>query len=162
MRLMTSEISDGDAQLALSSIELRRRQVIAEIDMPWWYWWGLALGWVVLGIVTDFGNVWAAVIATVAFGAAHASVAHRVLSGRHRSRRLSVRAELVSRHIPILVVGYLLLLVAVTIAIAVAVDADGADHPSTIASVIVAVAVLAGGPQLMAAMRRRAEQSAGA
>jgi hypothetical protein len=159
--MMTSEISDGDAQLALSSIELRRRQVIAEIDMPWWYWWGVALGWVALGIVSDLGNVWAAVVATVAFGAAHASVAQRVLSGRHRSRRLSVRAELVSRHIPILVVGYLLLLVAVTITIAVAVDADGADHPSTIASVVVAVAVLAGGPRLMAAVRRRAVQSAG-
>ena len=73
-----------------------------------------------------------------------------------------MRAGVVSRHIPFLVVGYLLLLVAVTIAIAVVVDADGADHPSTIASVIVAVAVLAGGPRLMAAVRRRAEQSAGA
>ena len=155
---MASEISDGDAQLALSSIDLRRRQVIAEVDMPWWYWWGVALGWVGLGVVSDIGNVWAGVGATLAFGAAHSAVAHRVLSGRHRSGRLSVRAGVVSRHIPVLVIGYLLFLVAVTIAIALLVNADGAEHPATIASVIVAVAVLGGGPRVMAAMRRRAEQ----
>jgi hypothetical protein len=160
--MMTREISEADAQAALSSVELRRRQVIAEIDMPWWYWSGVALGWVALGIVSDVGAIWVAVVATVAFGAAHASVAGRVLSGRHRSRRLSVRADLAGRHIPMLVVGFLLLLVAITIAIALVVDADGADHPSTIASVIVAVAVLAGGPRLMAAIRRRAEESGGA
>jgi hypothetical protein len=73
-----------------------------------------------------------------------------------------VRANLVSPHIPILVVGFLLLLVGVTVPIAVLVDADGADHPATIASVIVALAVLGGGPRLIAAMRLRSEQSAGA
>jgi hypothetical protein len=155
--MVASEISEGDARLALSSIDERRRQVIAEIDMPWWYWWGLALGWVALGVVSDVGNLWAGVAALVAFGAAHAAVAHRVLSGRHRSRRLSVHADVVSRHVPAIVIGYLLVLVGVTIAVALAVDADGARHPATIAGVIVAVAVLCGGPRLMAAVRRRSE-----
>ena len=90
--------------------------------------------------------------------APHSTVALRVLSGpRHRTGRLSVRAEVVSRQVPVLVIGYLVLLV-------------GCHHPhcvgywqtwtgrvilSTIASVIVAVAVLGGGPRLMAAVRRR-------
>src|SRR5215475_12651574 len=112
--MMTSEISEGDAQLALSSIDLRRRQVIAEIDMPWWYWWGVGIGWVALGVIADLGHAWASVIATIAFGAAHSAVAHRVLSGRHRSDRLSVRADVVSRHVPALVIGYLVVLVAAT------------------------------------------------
>jgi hypothetical protein len=159
---MASEISDGDAQLALSSIDLRRRQVIAEIDMPWWYWWGVALGWVGLGIVADLGNAWVSLVATLAFGAAHSTVALRVLSGRHRTGRLSVRADVVSRQVPVLVIGYLVLLVAVTIPIALAVNADGAGHPSTIASVIVAVGVLGGGPRLMAAVRRRSVERASA
>lgn len=155
---MASEVTGGDAELALSAIDVRRRQVIAEIDMPWWYWWGVAAGWVALGVIADIGNPWASLIATVAFGAVHASVAQRVLSGRHRTGQLSVRAEVVSRHVPALVIGFLVVLVAVTVAIALLVNADGAGHPCTIASVMVALAVLGGGPRLMAAMRRRAEE----
>ena len=154
---MASEITQGDAQLALSSIDVRRRQVIAEIDMPWWYWWGVGIAWVALGVISDLGHPWASLAATLAFGIAHSVVAQHVLSGRHRSGRLSVRADVVSRHIPALVIGYLLFLVAVTVAIALAVNADGAGHPATIASVIVAVAVVGGGPRLMAAARRRME-----
>src|SRR5690349_21575993 len=102
--MMTSEITEGDARLALSSIDVRRRQVIAEIDMPWWYWWGVGLGWVALGVVSDLGPVWASIAATLAFGAVHSAVAQRVLSGRHRSGQLSVRADVVNRRIPVLVV----------------------------------------------------------
>jgi hypothetical protein len=153
-----TDMSEGEASGALSSIELRRRHVIAEVEMPWWYWWGLAAAWVALGVISDAGNAVAAVVATVVVGAAHAAVAHRVLSGRHRSQRLSVRAGVVSRHVPVVVVGFLLVLIGVTIAIALVVDADGAEHPATIAGVLVAVAVLGGGSQLMAAVRRRAEE----
>jgi hypothetical protein len=87
-------------------------------------------------------------------------VASRALSGRHGSRLLSVRADVVSRHIPALVVGFLLVMVAATVALAFAVDADGADHPSTIASIVVAVAVGAGGPAMMAWLRRRGRAGA--
>jgi hypothetical protein len=158
---MTPETNDADARLALSSIDLRKRQVIAEIDMPWWYWWGVALGWVALGIVTDLRHPWATAGATLAFGAVHSAVAQRVLSGRHRSRQLSVRADMVNRQIPALVLSALVGLAVVTIAMAVLVSADGARHPVTIASVFVAVAVLLGGPNLMAAVRRRAEEKTG-
>jgi hypothetical protein len=156
---MPHDISDADARLALSSIEHRRQQVIAEIDMPRWYWWGVALGWVALGVITDFGHPLATAAATLAFGAVHAAVSHRVLSGRHRTPSLSVRADLVSRHIPALVLGFLVALAAVTVALAVLADADGARHPVTIASVVVAVAVVCGGPNLMAAVRRRTERA---
>jgi len=39
---------------------------------------------------------------------------------------------------------------------ALLIDADGADHPATIAGVMAAIAVALGGPELMAAVRRRA------
>ena len=151
-----SEVSEGDARLALSSIELRRREVIAEVEMPWWYWWGLAAAWVGSGVISDVGNAVAAVLVMLVVGATHAGVAHRFLSGRHRSPRLRVRAGVVSRHVPLMVTGFLLVLVGITVAVAVLVDADGADHPATIASILVAVALLGGGPQLMSAIRRRA------
>jgi len=148
-------VSDAEAQLALSSIEQRRRQVIAEIDMPRWYWWGLAAGWVGLGILADLDHPWLTLAVTLGFGAAHASVASHVLSGRHRSQQLSVRADVVDPHIPALVIGFLLLMVAATVVVALLADADGARHPSIMASVVVAIAVLLCGPALMAAVRRR-------
>jgi hypothetical protein len=157
---MTNHISDTEAELALGSIEQRRRQVIAEIDMPRWYWAGMALGWIALGVLADLGNPWLTTAATLVFGAVHASVSQHVLSGRHRSTRLSVRADVVSRHVPALVIGFLIVMVLLTVVIALAIAADGAEHAATIASVIVAVAVFFGGPTLMAAVRRRAEHGA--
>jgi hypothetical protein len=152
---MPEDISDTEAQLALSAIEQRRRQVIAEIDMPRWYWWALAAGWIGLGILADLNHPWLTLAVTLCFGAAHAFAASHVLSGRHRSQQLSVRADVVDPHIPALVIGFLLLMVAATVVLALVVDADGAHHPSIMASVVVGIAVLLCGPALMAAVRRR-------
>ena len=154
---MPEELTDTEARLALNSIELRRRQVLAEVDMPRWYWWVLAAGWIGLGILADLDHPWLTLTVTLCFGAGHAAIASRVLSGRHRSRHLSVRADVVDPHIPALVIGFLLVMVAATMALAMLADADGARHPSIIASVVVAIGVLLTGPALMAAIRRRLE-----
>jgi hypothetical protein len=146
------------ARLALSSIEHRRRLVIAVVGMPRWYGGGLAAGWVGLGVLAELDQPWLTLAVTVCFGAVHAFVASRVLSGRHRSPQLSVRADVVDPHIPALVIGFLLLMVAATVVLALLVDADGARHPSIIASAVVAVVVLLCGPALMAAVRRRLER----
>jgi hypothetical protein len=158
---MSSEIAESEARLALSSIEHRRQQVIAEIDVPSWYWIGLATGWVALGVVANYAPAWAYIAATVAFGAAHASVAPRVLSGQHGSSRLSVRRDLVTRRIPLLVVGFLVVMTLATVGLALIANADGARNPELLASVVVAALVLTGGPLLMASVRHHAEQHAG-
>jgi hypothetical protein len=44
----------------------------------------------------------------------------------------------------------------VTVGAALAASADGARHPVTMASVLVAVIILLGGPRLLAGIRRRA------
>jgi hypothetical protein len=159
---MPQDISDSEAQLALSSIDHRRRQVIAEIGMPRWYWWGLAAGWIGLGILADLDHPWFTLAVTLCFGAGHAWVASNVLSGRHRSQQLSVRADVVDPHIPALVVGFLLVMVAVTVVLALVANADGARHPSIMASVVVAIVVVSCGPALMAAVRRRLARRASA
>src|SRR5262245_60235126 len=158
---MPQDISETEARLALTSIEDRRRDVIAEIDMPRWYWWGLAVGWVVLGVIADLGHPWLTSVATCVFAATHAAVAGRVLSGRHRTHQLSVRADLVSRHLPLFVIGFLIILGGATTGLALLAMADGAGHPVTIASVVVAVIVALGGPSLMAAVRRHDERAGG-
>ena len=82
---MAENIDRAEAGRALEEIEVRRRQIVAEIDVPAWYWWGLAAGWVGLGLVTVAGIPWLSVVATVGFGAVHSAVATRVIDGRHRS-----------------------------------------------------------------------------
>ena len=153
--------SAAEARAALNTVERRRRQVIDEIDMPAWYWWGLALGWVAVGVVTDLASPWLAAVATFFFGTAHAAACQRVIGGRRRSGSLSVRADLAGRDVPLLVIGSLVLLGAMTVAGAWVLSADGAGHPVTVASVMVATVVLLGGPRLMAAVRRRAVRSGG-
>jgi hypothetical protein len=152
---MTEDISEADARLALRSIDDQRRQVIAEIDLPRWYLWGLAGGWVLLGIASDSGNAWLTSGATLVFGAVHAAAAQHVFSGRHKSSRLSVRAGVVGRHLPAVLFGWLVGLTVMTVGIAFAVNADGADHASTIGAAFAAVAILCGGPTLMTSLRNR-------
>jgi hypothetical protein len=152
---MTKDISEADARLALRSIEDQRQQVIAEIDVPRWYWIGLAAGWVLVGIGADSGNPWLAGGATLVFGAVHAAVAQHVLSGRHKSSQLSVRAGVVGRRVITALLAWLIGLGAATVAIGFAVNADGAEHASTIAACFAAVAILCGGPTLMAYLRTR-------
>jgi hypothetical protein len=108
-----------------------------------------------LGLLGDFGPAWLSAAGTVAFGAAHAAIAPRVISGRHGSTKLSIRPEIAGRQMPVVVIGFLIAMVAVTVAVALWFNADGAHHPATLAGVVVATLVLAGGPGLVSGVRRR-------
>jgi hypothetical protein len=157
---MERDITPLEARAALDSVQRGRLRVIDEIDLPGWYWWGLALGWIALGVIADVAAPWVTTAATFVYGAVHASVAGRVLDGRHRTRRLSVRTDVAGRRTASLVIAALLLLVGVTVAAALAARADGARHPTTMASVLVAAIILLGGPRLFASLRRRAARAA--
>lgn len=157
---MTDNISAEEARQALRAVDEEHRRIIAEIDLPQWYWWGLASAWVTIGLANDFGNAWVIGGATLLFGAAHAAFAQRLLTGRHRSNQLSVRADVAGRHLPAILLGCLIALAAATTAVGFAVNADGAEHASTIAAGVAAVAILCGGPSLMALLRRRIERTA--
>jgi hypothetical protein len=156
--MSSAPISETEARLALDSIDQRRQQVLAEINVPTVYWAAVAASWAALGVLTDYGPAWAAVAATFLFGAVHSAVAPRVISGRRGSRLLSVRGELVSRRFPLIVIGFLVVMTAATVAIALLFDADGARHPAALAGGTVAVIVFVGGPALMAVLRRTAER----
>ena len=153
---MTNSLTDAEARLALDEVERGRQRVIDQIGMPRWYWWGLAAGWVALGVLTDVANAWVVAVAALAFGAIHAAVSQRLLAGRRRTSGVKVRAEVAGRRAPVIVIGFLIALAGVTTAAGFALYADGAEHPGTLASVLVAVMVLLGGPRLMAAIRTRA------
>jgi hypothetical protein len=153
--MTTQPITPEEAQTALKTINRERLRVIEQVDLPAWYWWGLALGWIALGWITDLKHGWLTAVATLVFGAVHASVAPRVIDGRHGSERLRVGRDVVGRQITLLVLGGLIALAGLTIAASVAARADGAGHPVTMASILVAVILVLGGPRLLAFARRR-------
>jgi hypothetical protein len=157
---METHVTPKEARAALDTIDRDRLRVIDEIDLPRWYWWGLALGWIALGFITDLKHAWITAASTLVFGAVHAAVAPRVASGRHRTKRLSVSAELAGRQTFPLVISGLIALACLTIAGSLAASADGARHPVTIASMFVAVTIVLGGPQLVASVRRRVARTA--
>jgi len=153
---MTSRpITQEEAQAALKTADRGRRRVIEQVDLPTWYWWSLAVGWIALGVIADLKNEWATGAATLAFGAVHSAVAPRVIDGRHGSDRLRVGRNVVGWRVSKLVWGSLVALAGVTVGAAFALNADGARHPATIASVFVAVILVLGGPRLLATARQR-------
>lgn len=158
---MEPHVTANEARAALDAVERGRRQVIDQIDLPYWYWFGLAVGWIALGFITDLKHPWLTTAGTLLFGAVHSAVAPRVVDGRHRSRQLSVSRELVGRRTARLVLGGIVGCALLTIGGSLAVGADGANHPVTITSVFVAVIIVLGGPQLLAVVRRRSARDGG-
>ena len=159
---MLNTPTDAEARLALDGVDRARRRVIDQIGMPWWYWWGLALCWIALGVSSDVAAVWVSAVATVTFGAVHSAVSQRLLAGRRRTSDVKVRADVAGRRAPVLVFGCLIGLLLVTIVAAFAAYGDGADHPATMAAVLVAVLILLGGPRVMAGIRADAVRRAAA
>jgi hypothetical protein len=157
--MSSTPISETEARLALNSIDQRRQQVLAEVNVPLIYWAAVAVSWAALGVLADYGPAWAIIAGTFVFGAVHSALAPRVISGRRGSSRLSIRGDLVSRRIPLIVIGFLVLMTAATVAIAILFNADGARHPAALAGGVVALIVFVGGPALMAVLRQRAERS---
>ena len=148
------DLSHDEAQMALDAVEHRHQQVLAEIDVPGWYWWFLAAGWVAVGAGAQFGGVWAVILSPILFGALHAALAQRALSGRYRTGNLSVRRDVAGHQVLFAAIAFVIALCVVTLGVALVAEADGARHPGMFASVVVALLVLAGGPRLMAALRR--------
>jgi hypothetical protein len=153
------KLTPEQARAALDTVERSRRRVIDEIDVPAWYWVSVAAGWIALGVLADLDHPVVTALATLAFGAVHSAVAPRVVNGRHRSRRMSVRAEVAGPRLAPVVLGGLVALVALDVAAALALNADGTRHPSIAAAVLVAVVIVLGGPLLLAAARRRAARA---
>jgi hypothetical protein len=157
---MMNSLTDAEARLALDQVKQGRQRVIDQIGMPRWYWWGLAACWIVLGVLNDVASVWVIAVATVTFGAVHSAVSQRLLAGRRSTTGVKVRADVAGRRAPVIVLGFLIGLAGVTVAAGFAAYADGAEHPGTMASVLVAVIILLGGPRVMAAIRAQARYAA--
>lgn len=148
------DIAPEQARSALEAADRAHRQVADEVGLPRGYWWAMAAGWLVFGVVGRVAPVWLAVVVTVGFGAGHAVLASRLLDGRRRTDRLQVSAAVAGHRIPVVVVGMLLALVGVTVAAGLVLDADGARHPGIWAAALAAAVVGFGGPEILRVLRR--------
>jgi hypothetical protein len=152
-------VTPQEAQAALDAAQRGRLRVIDEIGLPTWYWVFLAVGWIALGLLADLEHAWISAIATFVFGAANASAMSRVASGRHRSGSLSVRASVAPSNSAGILTAALLFLGALTVGLALAARADGADHPVTAASIVIATIIILGGPRLFEIVKRNAARA---
>ncbi|MEP9385094.1 hypothetical protein [Nocardioides sp. KR10-350] len=151
---MAERIAPDEAREALAAVTGARERMAAEVGLPRLYWWGMAAGWLVLGVAGDVAPEWLAAVATLLFGAGHSTVASRLLDGRQRTGDVRVSAAVAGRRTPLVVIGMLLALVALTVAAALALDADGTGHPAIWAAAIIAVLVGFGGPEILRVLRR--------
>jgi hypothetical protein len=152
-------ISPEEARGSLAAAGSARRAVADEVGTPAWYWWGLGISWVVIGVLADLDVWWLTGAVTLVFGALHAAVFRYATSGRHRTSQVSVRRELAGSRTPLLVWLLLVGLVVVGAAFALLLAADGARHAASIASVLPATIVVLGGPRLVAWNARRASSA---
>ncbi|MEE4598761.1 hypothetical protein V2J94_44245 [Streptomyces sp. DSM 41524] len=148
------DIVPEQARTALDAADRARRQVAEEVGLPRGYWWAMAAGWILLGVLGNVLPPWPAGVATVGFGVGHGVLASRLLDGRRRTDRLQVSAAVAGRRIPLVVVGMLLGLIGVTVLVALALDADGAGHAGIWAAVLTAAVVGFGGPEMLRVLRR--------
>ncbi|WP_067568694.1 hypothetical protein [Nocardia acidivorans] len=148
------DIAADQARAALDAAERARRRVADEVGLPRGYWWGMAAGWLVLGVIGDVGPGWLVIAATPAFGAGHSFVASRLLDGRRRTDEVRVSADTAGRRTPFVVIAMLVGLVCVTVGLALALHADGAGHPGIWAAAVVAAIIGFGGPEMLRVLRR--------
>jgi hypothetical protein len=148
---MSEKAHPDEAARALAQIRDRQEQVINVTVVPAWYWWlvgglivalpaaiesrepvtiGIGVTVFVLGILGGTG--W------VVRGALHVQPRNELLGGRG----------------VMIILGFVALVLGITLAVAFSLEAAGVSHPATLANLLGAVLLIAGGPMLTRALRR--------
>lgn len=149
-----ANLDHDQAQDALDAARRAQRAVAEQVGLPRAYWWALAAGWLILGLLGDFAPSWVATTATIVFALGHSIIAPQLLDGRRRTSHLQVSRDVAGGRTPLAAIGVLMIMVALTVALGFALDADGAAHPAMWASVVVAAIVGFGGPEILGVARR--------
>lgn len=151
---MSEHVRPDEAAQALAEIRQRQQQVIDLAMLPTWYWWVLAALTVALSATVDLARQHPAVIslATVAFALGVVAATGQAIVGAWR--RAQWRNELLGGRGALAIVGFVSLVVGTTLAIAFALQAMGVRAAATLASLLGAVVMIAGGPVLTRVLRR--------
>lgn len=148
--MSTPHVSPVDAELALAEVHARREQVIGTNLVPAWFWRTLAILVLLFVAAVESRIGWVVAIGAVVYAIGLATIVVLVV----RRARVKVRPELIGVRGALAIAVFTLVLVAVGVGLASALQALGVPWPATIGCVPVAVGLAAGGPLLMAYLRR--------
>jgi len=153
---MSEGMQRDEASAGLAEIRATQDRLIRRVAVPGWYWAGVALLTVALGLVVDVGQAVAVAVAAVLFAVVVAGATGWVILG---GGRVQVGRDLLGEAGAIRIVGFVAIVVVVSLAIGFALQALGWRYPATLATLVAAIGIAAGGPLLMrslqASMRRR-------
>ncbi len=150
---MSGEIHPDEADRALAEISHRHGQVVALMDIPWWYWWAIALLMVLLGVVVDAHRT-----AALGIGIPVFVVGVLLATGRVALRgvpRVRPRRDLVDPAGVLAVLAFVAVTVGASLACAFVLRDRGASHPGTWGDLLGAVVMVGGGPLLNRFLRHR-------
>jgi hypothetical protein len=145
---MSEQVGPDEAARALADIRQHQQQVIELAMLPAWYWWVVAALVVGLSAVVDAARHRPGVIAlaAVAFPLAIAAVTGRVVLGAWQ--RAQWRQQLLGRRAGLAIVGFVGLVVGTTLGLAFTLQTMGVRYSATLASLLGAALMIAGGPVL--------------
>ena len=151
---MSEQVRPDEAARALAEIRQRQQQVVDLAMLPAWYWWIVAALVVGLSATVDAARHRPVVIAlaAVAFALGIVAVTGRVVLGAwHRAQW---RNQLLGSRAGLAIVGFVALVVGTTLGVAFALQAAGVRPAATLASLLGAALMIAGGPVLTRILRR--------
>jgi hypothetical protein len=151
---MSEQVRPDEAARALADIRQRQQQVIDLAMLPAWYWWVVAALVVGLSATIDAARHRPVVIAlaAVAFTLGIVAVTGRVVLGAwHRAQW---RNQLLGRRGGLAIVAFVGLVVGTTLGIAFSLQAAGVRPSATLASLVGAALLIAGGLVLTRILRR--------
>jgi hypothetical protein len=151
---MSEQVRPEEAAQALAQIRQQQQRVIDLAMLPTWYWWIVAALVVGLSATVDAARQRPVVIAlaAVAFALAIAGLTVRVVLGAWQ--RAQWRNQLLGSRGVLLILGFVWLVVGTTLGIAFALEAVGVRQSATLASLVGAAVMIAGGPVLTRVLRR--------
>ncbi len=142
----------AEAAQALGEIERQQRGVIERALVPGWYWWVVAAGMVVVGVVADTRQATVILITAILYGLGVAGLTFAMIAGV--PARARVRSDLLGPKGAFAIVLFVWVVVGVTLGIAFALQAAGSGHPAAIATLVGAAMTALGGQWLMQRLRR--------
>ena len=151
---MSEQIRPDEAARALADIRQHQQHVIDLAMLPAWYWWIVAALVVGLSATVDAARDRPVMIALAAVVFAHGIVAVTSLVVLGAWQHAQWRNELLGSRGGLAIVGFVGLVVGTTLGVAFALQAVGVRQSATLASLVGAALMIAGGPVLTRILRR--------
>jgi hypothetical protein len=148
---MDGEPRADDAARALVEIDHRQGQVIKLAMIPWWFWWALAVLEIGLTFAVESKRPLVIGIGVSVFVLGVLSVTGWVVV--RMVRNAQPRNDLLGPGGALAIVGFVAVILAVTLPTAFLLQAAGTRYPATLATILGAAVMVAGGPVLMRFLR---------